>query len=429
MVLLVSAVLSFWYLTFTLHSRMTPQGPPILAEPPSPIMTASTKPYFVLHVGPPKTATTTIQCGLDELSAELAKDDSYFFMGKRCPRSNNETMANGEAGIPGHHLMLGLNSANPNSRGYEKLKERMEYHRARGNHMIFSIEAMSNHLEDRPETWKLFLSMFEGWNVRIVVAYRHYFDWIRSMYFQQHIGKKYREKWPEQKGLEHPSFHDFLGYHLERWERRTPSNDGHSWGQHLSLYAVRYFAEHFDDVWVFDLHQDGDVLTNFVCQMVPNASNTCRRLQTSSFIDVGVKRESHSFDADRLAFAAYSGGVLDKEIGRTAAVKAISTELEKTGVLSIASNMVCLTDSVASKFLNASLWFEREVLATVGSHGRAARVTFHREPSEHVEAFQEAIRRRKFCEVDTEVVLTLPHWKEFISAMKPTAARRTRKST
>jgi len=427
--LLMAAVLSVWSLTLSLHvmtdvtGALRPGPPPIVAVVaplPSGSLPSSTttKPYFVLHVGPPKTATTSIQCGLDLLSADLAKEDAYYFVGKRCPRFSSGIMGNGEGGIPGHHLMMGLIDANPHSRGFERLKERMDYHRTRGNHMIFSIEAMSNHLVDRPETWKMFLSLFEGWNVRVVVAYRHYFDWIRSMYFQQHIGKKYREKWPDQQGLAHPSFQTFLEYHLERWEKRDPSNDGHSWGQHLSLYALQYFGKHFDDVQIFDLHQEGDVLTNFICQMVPNAVNMCRRLQKNALVETGVKRESHSFDADRLALAAYQARLFNQNIGRTAAVKTISAELEKTGDLFKAQNLACMDDALVSRFLNASLWFEEQVVAS--SRSPASSVGFRRTPSDHVEAFQSANRSGKFCEIDTDAVLQLPHWKDFLSSMQDT---------
>ena len=241
------------------------------------------------------------------------------------------------------------------------------------------------------------------------------------MYFQQHIGKKYREKWPDQQGWEHPSFHKFLAYHLERWEKKDPSNDGHSWGQHLSLYATEYFANHFDDVQIFDLHQGGDVLTNFICQMLPNAPNMCRRLQNNTFVDTGVKRESHSFDADRLALAAYQLGLFNHSIGRTAAVKTIRAELEKTGDLMIAQNLVCLNDALASRFLNASLWFEEKVALSSSQGNAASSIGFHRTISDHVEAFRSANRSGKFCEINTDVVLEMPHWKNFLSSMKATS--------
>lgn len=422
-VLLVSVLLSIWWMAFSLHGMDSSM---IALVGPSPVMMVSssslkhinsktTNPYFVLHVGPPKTATTSIQCGLDALSGDLAKLDSYYFVGKGCPKWNS-TMANGESGIPGHHLMMGLIDANPHSRGFEKLKERMDFHLARGNHMLFSLEAMSNHLEDRPETWKLFLSLFEGWNVRIVVGYRHYFDWIRSMYFQQHIGPKYRERWPHQRGSAHPSFHDFLEYHLERWENGDPSNDGHSWGQHLSLYALQYFTKHFDDVQVFDLHQDADVLTNFICQMLPGATNMCQRLQKDPFKEASVKRESHSFDADRLAMAAYESKILTKDIYRENVVKKTRSELVRTNALSDPKYLACLPEHLVAKFLNASLWFERQVAITGGGDLESV---FHRDDNDHRASFQNAARSGKFCEVNTTAILQSEHWTTFFAAMKP----------
>jgi hypothetical protein len=314
--------------------------------------------------------------------------------------------------------MMGLIDANPHSRGFEKLQERMNHHRAMGNHMIFSLEAMSNHLEDRPETWELFLSLFEGWNVRVVVAYRHYFDWIRSMYFQQHIGKRYREKWPHQKGMAHPSFEGFLKYHLERWETGDPSNDGHSWGQHLSLYAVQYFAKHFTDVRVFDLHQKGDILTNFICQMLPGADNMCHRLQEKPFVGAKVKRESHSFDADRLAMAAYQAGIVNKDIFRKQLVEKTQSFMRTSSVLADPDTSACLPKDFLAKFLNASLWFERQVALSMPGGGDI-RAVFGRDEGEHRDSFEKAVEALKFCEINTTKVLELDYWRHFFAEIKP----------
>ena len=124
------------------------------------------RPVFVLHVGPPKTATTTIQCGLEEHAGRLASDDSTYFVGKRCQdyvlKGGNETMSNGEVQIEGHHLMMGLIGGNEKSRGIEQLKLRMDYHNHHHNNMIYSLEAMSPRLQDRPEVWRIFRKLFEG---------------------------------------------------------------------------------------------------------------------------------------------------------------------------------------------------------------------------------------------------------------------------
>lgn len=426
-VLLGLAFLSIWLSVLRLHateqsSRLESLPPPnslnypdsITKRPHAPAnkTTLPSKPYFVLHIGPPKTATTTIQCGLETLSAKLVKEDSYFFIGKRCPHTN-ETMANGETGIPGHHLMMGLINANPNSRGFEKLKERMEFHYSKGNNMIFSLEAMSNHLEDKPKTWELLLSLFESWNVRVVVGYRHYFDWIRSMYFQQHIGKKYTEKWPHQNGLEHPAFQEYLSYHLDRWTNNNPSNDGYSFGQHLSLYALQYFQEHFDDVQVFNLHQDGDVLTNFICQMLPGSDATCMSLKREEKQSFETRRESHSFNGERLAMAAYKLGILNGNISRTKAVE--KTKLQLASHTLNEQSFICLSKQLESTFLNASLWFHNKIsMAQKNSISG-----FMEARRNHERDFSQALHNRKFCEIDPGAILKDKEWQNFFTSIQP----------
>mmetsp|Transcript_10095 Transcript_10095/g.29741 ORF Transcript_10095/g.29741 Transcript_10095/m.29741 type:complete len:330 (+) Transcript_10095:21-1010(+) len=43
--------------------------------------TKDTRPWLILHVGPPKTATTTIQDGLFEMAEQMARDDNIYFLG------------------------------------------------------------------------------------------------------------------------------------------------------------------------------------------------------------------------------------------------------------------------------------------------------------------------------------------------------------
>lgn len=437
---------------------------------------ATSKPYFILHVGPPKTGTTTIQCGLEHRSAELAKEDSYYYIGKRCG-NGNKTMGNGEEGLSGHHLIMGLNNVNPNSRGIEKLKKRMAFHLSqqsgsghKNHHMIYSLEAMSNHLENRTETWDLFLSLFEGWNVQIVVSYRYYFDWIRSMYFQQHIGKKYTDEWPPhpqqiqpQKGKVIPSFQAYLQYHLQRWEEGTPSNDGYSFGQHLSLYALEYFSEHFSNVRVFDLHKreesfahdkilapSDDLLTRFVCEMLPHADAMCQRLvneqrqlqqtqssKTTTTTSNQKLRESHSFDADRLAVAAYEEGLINPNLSRKVVVGQISQHLQETNLLAADPSFVsCIPSDMQAMLLNASLWFEDKVFQ------RIKQVTREEQPISlsHFESvanrtesttntslstqFSVAVNSGKFCEVNVSRVLQLEDWRQFLNGLKPKGRKR-----
>ena len=403
------------------------------------ITSSNNKPYFILHVGPPKTATTTIQCGLHHYSQQLALNHSYYFVGKQCASEKSDILPNGEQQIPGHHLMMGLIYDNPTSRGVEKLKDRLTYHHHRHNNIIFSLEAMAGHLEDKPEVWKALGELLQEWNVRIVISYRHYFDWIRSMYYQSYIGNTYL-RWPHEKnGQKHPSFQEYLEYHLLRFDNGDIDvNDPRAFGQHMSLSSYRKFSKHFDDVQVFNLHQQHqeDVFTNFICQMLPPPSTTvCQTIQaershphhsdsnSTTSSNKNVHRVSDSFDADRIAFEAYNQKIIDgHKISKKALVKKIKEQLIKTEIDSNIKYQMCLPEPLLQRFLNASLMFERDLTVEVNEHytegSRSTMTTassFHRNETNHRLQFQEAVQKRKFCEIDPMKVLQNDTWIDFFS--------------
>jgi hypothetical protein len=410
---------------------------------PNATTTNTNKPYFILHVGPPKTATTTLQCGLEELSEELAQKDSYYYVGKLCPGSSRKKDTNPSTNttLNGHHLMMTLLQGKNTSRGYKDLQSKMEWHLRQGNNMILSLEAMSSHLKDRTKVWRVFLPLFQGWRVRIVVGYRHYFDWIPSMYFQNHAGPKYKRWSHEKNGQVQPSFYDYLDQHLETWDKRKDASDFSydadvwSLGQHLTLASFQKFAKHFEDVMIFNLHQQGDPVTNFVCQMLPTArnGNVCQMLLTQQqnhdhdhdrkhhHNTTSQQRMSHSYDADRLAYYAYEKGILPKGIPKLEVVKQIvdrmKEEEEKESSSPLDNKLFsCLPRAVEAQFLNASLSFERAILSELHRHtNMPQKIEMHQNMSDHISLFHQAKVKGKYCEIDPAKVLMDDSWRKFLS--------------
>ena len=131
----------------------------------------SSKPYFVFHVGPPKTATTTIQCGLSDVSGLLASKDSYYYLGKPCGAAS---LRNNETALRGHYLQYELDAGRLGYVG-TRLEFRLKWHLSRGNNIVFSVETFGLKTN---QGWDALLSLLKDWNVRIVVAYRRYYEWI-----------------------------------------------------------------------------------------------------------------------------------------------------------------------------------------------------------------------------------------------------------
>jgi hypothetical protein len=393
-------------------------------------------PIFLLHIGPPKTATTTIQCGLHHLSKSLAEEDSYFYVGKSCPQYGS-TMENNETSVAGHHLLMGLNGGNPQTRGYIALKERMDHHLAQHHNMIYSNEGFAHHLEDKNVTWQCMQSLFDGWHVRIVIGYRHYFEWIRSLYYQQYLNpKKYKLNWPGQKnkGLEHPSFLWYLDYHLHRFETGNLSKDGGhhapAFGHHLSLSTYKKFVPYFDDIQFFNLYGEGDLVTNFVCEMLPDVQHTCQSLQShqrhtaSDALPTAVhglnKRASKSFDAQRIAEAAFEQGIVGVSSPKPSVVERIEEKIAETRVDTNPKFLSCPSSSLEERFFNASLTFELEMLAIHHPYMPPARLK--EAQNTHRNMFDASKAGWKFCEINPQVVLQDKAWQTFLSDVGATTA-------
>ena len=471
--------------------------------------TPKERPYFILHIGPPKTATTSIQCTLQQYSHELAVQDRYYYVGKTCPglpliHNNNTTngsthtyMPNQERTIPGHYLIQGLNDHNPHNRGYEALQARIDYHYQRGNHIIYSNEAFANHMIDQNSTWETLLSLFtknggaadeqaqaslptnrRNWKVRIVIGYRHYYDFIRSFYYQHEKQNKHlNQKWPtEGHGKYHPAFLSYLDSHLQYVENQTigkTQNGGvhnAAWGQHLTVSAYQKFQTHFRDIRILNLHptspnpndtttakttNNADTIgTQFVCDMLPTAHKTCallRRQQQqqqsppSSSSQSQRVRPLQSLDDQRIAEAAFDRGYITEASPKDVIVRKIQQRLQETGLdhctqeWIVRNYFVCPSAQLQQRFLTVSLEYEQEILRMMTRTARNNNnnndnktypypngtdyydydynYNYDKRVALHKALYDERdTKEYRFCEINTtKIVVDDPEWIQFLS--------------
>jgi len=231
------------------------------------------EPWLVVHIGPPKTATTTIQCGLEKYALRLAMKDHYHFVGGGCGIADQEYLMpnaeetvlrrlvistlheleytyettptenddddddenSGESGESSGNSSRASSSSlmqyfsrhhNPEfQHGYhivKKMLQRMSYLRQRKRSVILSGEQFGSQLSRRKTVMTTFHAMFTdgttiGGNnkkkntnkivnniidentgdivtagfplskIRIVLAYRHFVDWLPSYYYQNEL--------------------------------------------------------------------------------------------------------------------------------------------------------------------------------------------------------------------------------------------------
>ncbi|KAG7348961.1 hypothetical protein IV203_011558 [Nitzschia inconspicua] len=373
-------------------------------------------PYFILHVGPPKTATTFLQCGLNHQSGRLANEDNYYFLGRSCP-TTPAIMDNGEDPIKPLYFIKSLGLGQQlNETFVQETRRRFLHHQRLGHHLILSTEHISSkamHQISQPMIWQRLL---EGFQVKIVVGYRHYFEWFPSYYYQSHLHKKFRANWPSQGGETIPPLVEYMKQHLDRWE--SPNRDETDrFATHMSLLMYQNWSLYFDDVQVLDLHQTGNVLVNFICHILPSATNTCDYLKHLQAQDadenalIRTKRVSSNLFPERIADTAWQLGMVPNDNVRskkhvTTMIKGYLKELRLLQNGSMEQYWWCPSVSLKDRIYQASLSFLQSLHEIPSARQNMfAGHNWTLAVQQHREQFQKALRQHKFCDVNTTHIL------------------------
>jgi hypothetical protein len=383
--------------------------------------TEKRRPYFILHVGPPKTATTSIQCGLNEHSGRLAQQDNYYYLGRSCP-STPQIMDNGMDPIKPLPYINNMGLHQPQF--LQEMRQLFVDQLRQGHNLILSTEHIASkgeHQISNPFLWK---KLLQGFSVKVVVAYRHYFEWYPSFYYQEHLRDRFRTQWPDEGGKPMPSLLAYLQDHLDvLWDgaagrpQNTPPS--HRNTTHMSLWMYLTWSKVFEDVQLLDLHHPGDVLVQFVCQALPGAVETCAFLKEEQETpkaasgQTKVHRVSKNHFAERVVDAALAQGMIPDttNITKRHVTKRVASNLEKLKLLSIPEYLWCPDSVLEGRLRNASLSF----LHVFHTTATAKNQLHHHQnwtlaSQEHNKLFEQAKTKLKFCDINVTRVLRNDHF-------------------
>ena len=322
------------------------------------------RPWLIMHVGPPKTATTTIQEGLASIAKNLAKDDNFYYMGSKIQSSKMKIIQVGDDDNNDNITMFRVWDMVVGG-GTKHFSKALREHNQRGHNVILSAEHYATTVGTTfgNKNWgKLYDNTFlRQWRlkrkrkrnssnnnstgstfanngddeplfrfrVKIVVAYRHFFQWLPSFYYQNHL--MLSAKYPPPEDSKYiPGIVEYIDQYLTGLVQYDPNNNrtniyttddfnGYNKNSkkkvHGSLWAYLKFSsrpELYDRIDIFDLHQQQhhqqqqqsvnnnnnntikqqNLFPDFVCQSLPSASNTCRHLNERN--KNPQKRSSHT---------------------------------------------------------------------------------------------------------------------------------------
>jgi len=386
---------------------------------------------FIIHVGPSKTATTTLQHDCRDMK-EILEQDHYVYLGKygRATRHSalEQTMMDRTCLQALHEAR---NSNNPKV-SYSQvpcwqpvLKEVDSYYQ-QGKSIILSSEHYTNtespYYDDGGKyfdalTDALHQMLDSHWKVLVVVGYRRYMEWVPSALKQLHSAPLAPRR---TYGLQNKCTDNWTT--ISEWMHREPSPSAKNY--HFTDSIVPMWSQrggfptailnfHSTD----HTHNDMHISTQFFCHVVPDAPHTCRYTQQRS---PDATRQSNARSSalssyHNLILEAAARGLIDPTTTpRHTRVSQLADYYEGTlGLKHKDLPLTCPSRAELTELLDISLRLEREWLPE-----------FYRHPvlgeTAHRAAFWKlADEKKTFCSIDTDRLLDRKKtWDEVLQALK-----------
>jgi hypothetical protein len=365
------------------------------------VQVQKTKQNLVLHIGPQKTGSTTLQDAWTEpfgmLSQSLWQDHyRYRFIH---PSSG---FFNCDVGEHGGYM---------NCEASPKLKGLIQTAKNDGQNLLLSDE----NLDERfPETLRDVIDD-NDWDVTVIVVYRRIHQWLHSWYDQinkttnkdakgnillDRNGHPYRTEhtlWPDEGGVPIPSFFSWYKEYTQYWDSSELVS------KHRSIAFMNDYKPYFKNIVVHNMHQDGDLMTNFMCDSVPDAHHSCNLLKS---LTKGLQRDNQSvsLDYDILAVTARENSILMTTFKRQYVGSRIETFVKE---LNKQIPRVCDVD-VVDEIRNWLLDSEQVMFSETWSEEQASDLNL---------SFDSYLESEKICDIDFDRVFADEEWLDFFRSL------------
>ena len=358
------------------------------------------RPRLVLHIGPQKTGSTTLQhvwAAPKELRSVMKEDNfDYYFINPHRGTFDCE---------------LDKNDSWTNCLVSEKLLNILADASAERKNLLLSDE----NLDERFAGALREAISDKDFRVKIVLVYRKIHTWLPSWYSQ--INKMTNKdsngnflrnendqptlqphtKWPSEGGVHVPNFSDWYRQYVNGFHSEDLA------GNHPSIKFKNAYEPYFDHIEVYNMDQEGDMVTNFMCQMIPEAHKTCHRLKEGS-VKLPLINPSVNVEHDILSVEAYERGLIGEGLSRPTVVEEVRKHLQNPGV-----SLPRRCDSELRKQIHDWL-FESEKIMFPDSWSSSV--------SEALEnQYEDYYDKGKLCDIDLEEALDDKSWIEFFTSL------------
>lgn len=401
---------------------------------------APKKGHLILHTGPSKTGTTSLQTDLTtaEDLGWLAKNDFHYAGRYYRPyfnKNKNRTVINRSESkllTVARTMFQDDDSATDCSDFrrelealYEELLLRAAAAKANATErdddvslsssssvhtVILSDEHFGNNWLNPADYEAIREAVQDDWKVTVVVGYRRLYEWLLSNKFQRDRTDRLRggkEQWPSAGGRPLlPLFPDTL--ERDQWRQYYRYTD-----TLLQLVGTTFSKR------MINLHASDDgssLLTQFLCDALDGADYACARSRERDFAveeTVLNAREAAAVPSmyyDALATTAAEAGLIDEVAFQRKEVRnAIQLHQEETlGLTADDLPEVCPSREDLETLYERSLEMERLYMPSLLSDEAEGDL-------EHRDGFEAKVADHSYCWVDTAAVLSDPQWQQFFA--------------
>jgi hypothetical protein len=354
------------------------------------------KTRLVVHVGPMKTGTTSLQDDMTRLAWRgFFEKDNWHYANQPHSFQDGSAMS---------HEVTKVSITDPQF--IEKFIQEVQKLRPHNRNVFVSMEDYSVKWNDNPSWYKtLKEAVGDQWEVEILCGYRPYFDWYSSFWYQ----------------IWHTDL-SWLGYLPWKndngtWKTIQPQFPNMwYWVSRTGLYvdAVHENASPYFPVKIVNIEDKTKGITRQVFCDVLKAEITCKELERLQRDDPTWRRMHNKgshvlMRFDEIGLAAASAGLVDiSKFNRTDVMYAIQKHVEEDLHQKAADlPFACPTESELNELWDRSYLIEAKYVPFL------VEANPERE-AELRDRFRRKLDRNTYCQVDTESILQNPEWKSFL---------------
>lgn len=366
--------------------------------------------YFIMHVGPMKTATSSIQCSLMNLETQGLLPDNVVFAEsqyKSCYRMIRS---------PKNTIMGCFKNWKPQDNGmpscWGKYYEPYIREQEKQNQSIIvsqeNLSWLTNHprIRNSLHRRKSFLkslkkSLGDRYQIVVIMTYRAFFDWIYSYYSQHNkmgeSGRRDFDHWPDEGGKARKTIRELAD--------KMVSDGGDR----------KFFADKIIDFFsstnnitikVMNL-DDGDILKQFFCDGLPQPlSRTMCNLVDKIVLEGDMNAAPDNLWANALAIKAHENGIIEtKNVTRSKVIYDILDYQKEQDLLNDNFPLICPDKDFFESLLKKTVELYSNVYKDVTDEQKRDKELQYREKLSK--------KRKKFCELDTSTMIEQENWKSF----------------